>query len=165
VTAWAIEGAPNPTVIRVHVDRELTSETIVTCPPGEAPPPLDGLLAIEGVRSLDLHRYMARVNLAAGSSSSSVSADVSSVLVGAWGEPVDLGAEEEPRAFEIGRDGPRRVAESLAMAGEDALLAALFAVAGVAEAIVGEGVALVRLGRLFGWDEAEGPVRRALATS
>ena len=30
---WAVETAPNPAVVRLHVGHALTEETIVTCPP------------------------------------------------------------------------------------------------------------------------------------
>ena len=49
------------------------------------------------------------------------------------------------------------------MAGRQPVLRALFLVRGVAEAILDEGEVRVRLGRLFEWEEVEGPVRDALA--
>ena len=42
------------------------------------------------------------------------------------------------------------------------MLMALFAVEGVAEAIAGKGLVLVRLGRLFRWDECSDAVVAAL---
>jgi hypothetical protein len=58
-TRWFVEGATNPSVLRIHVTDELTLRTIETCPPGVAPRPLDRLLQVPGVRSIDLHRYRA----------------------------------------------------------------------------------------------------------
>ncbi len=164
MTSWAIEGAPNPTVLRVHVGEVLTERTIVTCPPETASMPLGGVLEVEAVRSLDLHRYRARINLRPGVDAGEVRRHVEEILAPAWGPESSLGDDAGPRAFAIDRDGPRLVAESLEMAtghGDDALVR-LLGVAGVCEAIVGEGVALVRLGRLFGWDEAEARVSAAL---
>ena len=43
------------------------------------------------------------------------------------------------------------------------LLEAVFGVEGVSEAIVGDDLVLVRLGRLFAWPDAEPQVIRALA--
>lgn len=165
MTRWVLEDAANPSVIRLHVDVELTAETIVTCPPGQAPAPLDALLLLEGLRTIDLHRYRARLNLEPGAGRANVWDEVEAALAAAWGEAEALPIEELPRAFEIEHGRPRAVAESLSMAGDHSMLAALFSVDGVAEAIVGEGIALVRLGRLFRWDAAEDPVREALATS
>ena len=44
------------------------------------------------------------------------------------------------------------------------LLEAVFEVEGVSEAIVGDDLVLVRLGRLFAWPDAEPQVIRALAS-
>jgi hypothetical protein len=63
---WAVEMAPNPRVIRVHTTVELTRATIEKCPPASPPEGLRSLLAVEGVRSIDLHRYRARLNLSLG---------------------------------------------------------------------------------------------------
>ncbi len=60
---WALERAPNPLVIRVHTTVELTRSTIETCPPASPPEGLRSLLAVDGVRSIDLHRYRARLNM------------------------------------------------------------------------------------------------------
>jgi hypothetical protein len=164
VTSWAIEGVPNPTVLRVHVDEVLTDLTIVTCPPEVAAMPLGGVLEIEAVRSLDLHRYRARINLRPGVAVGDVRRHVEEILTPTWGAESPLTEDEGPRAFSIDRDGPRLVAESLEMATghRDDVLVRLLEVDGVVEAIVGEGVVLVRLGRLFGWDEAEARVSVAL---
>ena len=64
----------------------------------------------------------------------------------------------------MAREGDRQVAESLEMAEAhgDAMLMALFAVEGVAEAIAGKDLVLVRLGRLFRWDECSDAVMAAL---
>ncbi|MGH2724424.1 MAG: hypothetical protein ACRDI0_09215, partial [Actinomycetota bacterium] len=48
-------------------------------------------------------------------------------------------------------EDPRVVAESREMAGGDAVALALFDVQGVVEVVLGRGMALVRLGRLFRW--------------
>lgn len=42
---WAMEALPNPSVLRLHTTEELTDRTILTCPPGAPPTPLDRLLA------------------------------------------------------------------------------------------------------------------------
>jgi hypothetical protein len=165
MTGWAFEEAANPSVLRVHVGTELTGETIVTFPPGEPDPPLGGVLRVPGVRSLDVHRYQVRLNLMPGAVRPEVERLVGDVLVAAWGAESALPVEEVPRAFEIEHTSARRVAESLAMAEGDDVLTILFGVDGVSEAVAGDGMALVRLGRLFRWDEAEARVKRALATS
>ncbi len=163
MTEWAFEQAANPAVVRLHVTQELTSATILTCPPGEAPPPLDGLLEIEGVRSLDLHRYRARMNLAPGAGRAGVCRRAATILTAEWGSEAVLPIEELPRAFRVEHGTDRRVAESIEMAGDDLTLVSLFGVVGVAEAIVGRGLVLVRLGRLFRWEEVEPSVAAALS--
>jgi len=60
---WALERAPDPWVIRIHTTVELTRATIEKCPPASPPEGLRSLLAVDGVRSIDLHRYRARLNL------------------------------------------------------------------------------------------------------
>ena len=60
---WALERAPNPRVIRVHTTVELTRATIEKCPPASPPEGLRSLRAVDGVGSVDLHRYRARLNL------------------------------------------------------------------------------------------------------
>jgi hypothetical protein len=75
---------------------------------------------------------------------------------------VDLPAEPQPRTFDVRDRGPRAVAESPGMAQSQPVLRATFLAPGVAEAILTEGVVRVRLGRLFSWDQAEEPVRKAL---
>jgi hypothetical protein len=162
--AWAFEVAPNPSVLRLHVTSELTDETIRTCPPAAPPAPLALLLGLGDVRSLDLHRYRARVNLAPDVSAREMLVRVAALLTPSWGPPSALPPEEMPRAFVVRDRGPRTVAESSEMAGDHPLLAALFLVDGVCEAIAAEGLALVRLGRMFRWDEVEDGVREALAT-
>lgn len=154
-TRWALEPVTNPAVLRLHVDAELTARTIATCPPEEPPAPLAPVLDVEGVRSLDLHRYRARLNLDADADAQVVAGRVSDAIVPGWGEAVELPSDEGPKAFESVGEGPRRVAESLEMAerSRDVRLLALFDVDGVAEVVAGEGLVLVRLGRLFGWDE------------
>jgi hypothetical protein len=165
VTRWALEGATNPTVLRLHVDVELTAATIATSPPDEPPPPLDRLFEIESIRSLDLHRYQARLNLRPDATRALTAAQVSEVLHVAWGAPSHLEPDDGPRAFATRTSAPRRVAESPEMAEGDPLLEAVLAVDGVAEAIVGEGLVLVRLGRMFAWAEIEPAVRSALRSA
>ncbi len=164
-SAWAIEGALNPTVLRVHVRASLTDRTIETCPPGTAPAPLDRLLAVDEVRSLDLHRYRVRVNLRPGGGRAAVRRRAEEVLGDAWGPAVALPQDPPPRAFGHPYDGPRVVAESAEMAGASLVpaLVAVFAAPGVIEAIAAPGMVLVRIGRLFSWDEVEPSVAAALA--
>lgn len=152
---WALEGAANPAVVRLHTDVELTTRTIMTCPPERPPPALAHVLDVEGVRSLDLHRYRVRLNLDPGVDAGVIAGHVSDVMVGRWGEAVALPPDEGPKAFGSAGEGPRQVAESPEMAerSSDARLQALFEVEGVAEAIIGEGLVLVQLGRLFAWNE------------
>jgi hypothetical protein len=147
------------------VDAELTRETIVTCPPGEPDPPLATVLRVPGVRSIDLHRYRARLNLVPDAGRTEVERLAAEVLTDVWGAEVALPVEEIPRAFEVERASERRVAESLTMAEDDDVLTSLFGVEGVSEVVAGDGVALVRLGRLFRWNDVEVRVREALATS
>lgn len=163
--AWALEGALNPTILRLHVRRALTERTIVTCPPGDAGPPLDRLLEIEGVRSIDIHRYRVRLNLRPDGGRSAVSHEVRTLLSQAWGPAVDLPPETLPRAFADTYEGPRRVAESHEMAEISGVpaLTAVFAAPGVVEAVAAPGLILVRIGRLFDWDAAEATVAAALA--
>ncbi|MDH5225619.1 MAG: hypothetical protein OEW46_12715 [Actinomycetota bacterium] len=156
-TRWALEAAPNPTVLRLHVDTELTNRTIVTCPPGDPPAVLAGLPEIDGVRSLDLHRYRARLNLMPGADAQAVAGDVTDLLRRALGEAEPLHDDEMPRAFgSMGRGGPRQVAESEEMAERagDPRLTSVFRVEGVVEAVAAPGLVLVRLGRLFAWNDA-----------
>jgi hypothetical protein len=162
-TPWALEGATNPTLLRLHVGVALTTETIVTCPPGAAPAPVDRLLEIEAIRSLDVHRYRVRLNLRLGAGRAETQRHAAEVLAHAWGPAVPLAPDPGPRAFAAALGGPRAVAESPAMAAGHPVLAAVFEVRGVSEAIAGEGLVLVRLGRLFAWDDAEGPVAAAIA--
>jgi hypothetical protein len=162
--AWAFEVAPNPSVLRLHVTSELTDETIRTCPPSTAPAPLALLLGLGDVRSVDLHRYRARVNLVPDVSAREMLVPVAALLTSSWGPPSALPPEEMPRAFVVGHRGPRTVAESAEMAGDHPLLASLFLVDGVCEAIVADGLTLVRLGRMFRWDDVEDGVREALVT-
>lgn len=165
MTRWAFEGAANPTVLRLHVDTPLTIETIVTCPPGVAPAPLDRLFEIDGIRSLDVHRYRVRLNLRRGAGRAETQRHASEVLTHAWGPPSPLAPDPGPRAFVAATEGPRTVAESPQMAAPHRLLAAVFGVDGVSEAIAGDGIVLVRLGRLFGWEGTEPSVARVLAQS
>jgi hypothetical protein len=159
---WALEDAPNPSVLRLHVDAALTRETIVACPPGEAPSPLDRLFEIEAVRSIELHRYRARLNLRPDADRPEATGHATGVLSHAWGPPADLATDAGPRAFQAAVTGPRRVAESPEMAEGHPMLERLFEVEGVAEAIVGDGLVLVRLGRLFRWEDAQGAVWAAV---
>jgi hypothetical protein len=160
--AWAIEPAVNPSVVRVHVSDELTDRTIVTSPPTEVAMPIRGLLEIEGVRTIDLHRYRIRLNLRPGSDRVRTAAYARDVLATSWGEPIRMDPDPGPRAFVVRYHGPRTVAESAEMAAGHPLLEAVFRVDGVSEAIAGDGMLLVRLGRLFGWDQRERVVTAAL---
>jgi hypothetical protein len=162
---WALEGAPNPRVIRVHTTVELTRATIEKCPPVSPPEGLRSLLAVDGVRSIDLHRYRARVILSPGCDAKAVWERVAWAIETAWGAPASLPSEPPPRAFDVAYEGPRIVAESPEMAGPDATLAALFRVPGVAEAVLEGGRVWVRLGRLFSWEDVEASVRWALQSA
>ena len=160
---WWLEPPPNPSVLRVHVDHELTDRTIVTGPPATIAHPLGGLLELEAVRTVDLHRYHARLNLAHGADRSTTARHVREILLPAWGaEVAAVGAASDPRAFEVDYAGPRVVAESAEMAAGRELLERLFTVDGVREAILGEGLALVSIGRLFAWSAVEPAVVGAL---
>lgn len=160
---WAFEPAANPSILRVHTTVELTSRTIETCPPAEAPSPFDAVLELPSIRSIDLHRYRARLNLHAGMGAEDVRAAVAEALARAWGPEAELPEEEPARAFEAPAWGPRVVAESLEMAGDHPVARALFRVEGVAEVIAETGVAHVRLGFLFRWADREAAVHDALA--
>ena len=159
---WVLERPANPSVLRVHVDHQLTDRTILTSPPAEIARPLAGLLELGSVRTVDLHRYHSRVNLAYGADREVAAGHTGEILRAAWGYEADDGAESDPRAFEIDYTGPRVVAESAEMAAGRDLLVQLFTVAGVREAILGEGIALVRIGRLFTWAAVEPDVAAAL---
>lgn len=163
--AWAIEGALNPTILRVHVTEALTDRTIVVCPPEDAPAPFDAVVQVEGVRGLDLHRHRVRVNLEPGAGRAAVSRAAAQLLETAWGARSALPLDEGPRAFAFAHSGPRLVAESPVMAAQhgDLALIRVFEVPGVIEAIAGEGLVLVRLGRLFAWEDVEAEVSAALA--
>ena len=163
--AWAIEGALNPTILRIHVTEALTDRTIVVCPPEGAPAPFDAVGEIEGVRGLDLHRHRVRLNLAPGAGRAIVSRAAAPLLEAAWGTEDPLPLDEGPRAFSVAHEGPRLVAESPVMAAQhgDTTLIRVFEVPGVVEAIAGDGLVLVRLGRLFAWDDVEAEVSAALA--
>jgi hypothetical protein len=164
--AWAFEGALNPRVLRLHVSVSLTERTILTCPPANAAEPLGAMLGIDGVRSLDLHRYRVRVNLTPEGGRAEVIEAAATVLATAWGPAAALPGAADPRAFAYRRRGRRIVAESpeMAQAAGEPVLERLFAVRGVAETIAGEDLVLVRLGRMFGWAETESAVREALGT-
>jgi hypothetical protein len=144
------------------VDVSLTDQTIVTCPPAPAPAPLDRLLQVGGVRAIDLHRYRVRLNLEHGANRTAVARTGSSYLHRHWGDPTPLPEPQTARAFQVDRRGPRRVAESHAMAGDDSLLLALFDVDGVEEVVAAEGVVLVTLGRFFSWSDRESAVSDAI---
>lgn len=159
---WALERAANRTVLRLRTTVELTRKTIETAPPAPAPPPLDGLLAIPDVRSVGLHRYRARLNLAPRADRAPVEEAARRVLARVWGRPVEAPPQEPPRRFEIAFAGPPGVAESLEMAGSHPVLRALFLVPGVTEAVLERGRVQVRLGKLFAWEQMEPIVREAL---
>jgi hypothetical protein len=106
--AWAIEPATNPSVVRIHVAEELTDRTIVTSPPADVAMPVAGLLEIEAVRTIDVHRYRIRLNLRPGSDRVRTAAHARDVLVAGWGEPIRLEPDEGPRAFEVAYRGHAR---------------------------------------------------------
>jgi hypothetical protein len=160
---WALEAATNPAVVRVHVGHELTDRTIVTSPPAEVAMPLAGLLELEAVRTIDLHRYRVRINLLPSVDRTETERHVREILRPAWGEETELPDDAGPRAFESGSHERRVVAESAEMAAGHPVLEALFSVVGVSEAIAGDELVLVRLGRLFGWAEVQPSIRDALA--
>jgi hypothetical protein len=162
---WALERARNPRVIRVHTTVELTKATIETCPPASPPEGLGSLLAVDGVRSVDLHRYRARLNLRPRCDAEAAWDGVARAIEAASGAPAPLPGESPPRGFEVAYGGPRIVAESPEMAAPDATLAALFLVPGVAEAILEAGWVWVRPGRLFPWEDVEDSVRWALQST
>jgi hypothetical protein len=160
---WAVERTPNPAVVRIHTRLELTKRTIATFPPGSPGAPLDLLLMVPGVRSIDVHRYRVRVNLTPEGDADAVAAAAAGVLMPAWGREVDLPEEAEPRVFPISSPARRRrAAESLEMAGDDRLLSTLFRVHGVEEGIVDGDRLTVRPGRLFSWERIEPGVLGAL---
>lgn len=153
---WWLELPSNPSVLRIHVDQELTDRTIVTGPPAEIAHPLGGLLELEAVRTVDLHRYHARLNLGRGTDRSVTAGHVREILRAAWGpEMTAVDGASDPRAFEVEYAGPRVVAESAEMAAGSDLLERLFTVDGVREAILGERLVLVSIGRLFAWSSVE----------
>lgn len=160
--AWSLEHVANPTLLIVHVTGELTSRTIETFPPGDPSPPLHQVMGLPGISRVDLHRYRARLTVTPGHARDTVATAVMTALTSAWGKAVPVPPVTLPRAFEVDYQGPRLVAESMEMAGDRALLVAAFRVPGVTEAIVGPSMALVRLGRLFTWAEAEAPLAAAL---
>jgi hypothetical protein len=163
---WAVEERlANPYVLRVHVDEPLTDETIVTCPPGAPPDPLDRLFEIEAILRLDLHRYRARLNLRRGTDRAEAAGHTRGVLAAALGPASSLPNDEGPRAFASAYAGARRVAESPVMARGLPLLEALFDLEGVAEAIVAPGLVLVRLGRLHAWADREARIAAAVQSS
>jgi hypothetical protein len=161
VTTWALSRTSNPAVLGLHTSLELTGATIETCPPSTPPQPLDRLLEIPGIRSIDLHRYRARLNLLPGSDPHAITRQVCALLAGEWGR-ASTKRDDPARTFPLPYRGPRLVAESLRMAGPQPILRALFGVPGVVEAILEPGHVRVRLGRLFSWTEVEEGVRRTL---
>jgi hypothetical protein len=85
MTTWALSNASNPTVLRLHTSLELTQATIETCPPSTPRHPLDRLLEIPGIRSIDLHRYGVRLNLLPGPDRHAITGEVCELLVKEWG--------------------------------------------------------------------------------
>jgi hypothetical protein len=149
-TRWALLYAPNPAVLRLNTTGELTRATIETSPPATAPAPLDRLLRLEGIRSLDLHRYRARLNLSPGADAESIGRKAGAFLAEAWG-PASALRSEPARRYPASYRGPRTVAESLQMAGSQPILQGLFSVPGVVEAILEPGLVRITLGPLFAW--------------
>lgn len=160
--SWALESAQNPSILRLHVRTELTRKTIETCPPASPPEMLEPVLALDDIRSVDLHRYRARINLAPGVEALGVLPSIDRLLAERLGPADYLPPDPPPQAYPVDHEEPRIVAESLEMAGGQPMLRALFQTEGVAEAILGTGLLLVRLGRLFTWEECGPAVQRAL---
>ena len=162
---WALEAVTNPSVLRLPSlgsahrshDRVVPSGD---CAGAAGSAALDPRRALAGL----LHRYRVRLNLGPDGFAGQATVPATETLTEAWGTDAFLDADEGPRAFQVAREGDRQVAESLEMAEGhgDAMLMALFAVEGVAEAIAGKGLVLVRLGRLFRWDECSDAVVAAL---
>jgi hypothetical protein len=119
-------------------------------------------LEIEAIRTVDVSRYRIRMNLRPEVHRARTVVHASDILAAAWGASVSLEADPGPRVFAVEREGPRTVAESAEMAAGNPHLEAVFNVDGVSEAIAGDGMVLVRLGRMFTWDEREDPVGAAL---
>jgi hypothetical protein len=157
-----MEEPRNPAVLLVHTTEELTTATILTCPPGRPEAPLDRLLDVPGVRSVDLHRYRARLNVVPRADRCAVRRGVEDVLAPAWGPPVQPPQQPAPREIRVAYAGPRLVAESREMAGGHPILLTLFGVPGVAEVVLEREVLRIRIGRLFSWQDVLGPVQRAL---
>src|SRR5262245_55483622 len=162
---WALEQPANASVLRVHVDHQLTDRTIVTAPPATIAHPLGGLLELGSVRTVDLHRYHARANLHHDADRATAAGHIQEILRNASGPESEGGDESDPRAFQVDYAGPRVVAESAEMAAGREVLVRLFTVAGVREAVLGDGLALVRIGRLFTWSAVEPAVTAALRAS
>jgi hypothetical protein len=148
-------------VLLLHTSLELTHATIETCPPSTPPRPLERVLEFPGIRSIDLHRYRARLNLLPGSDTHAMTRQVHGLLAEEWGR-ASLKGDDPPRTFSVPYRGPGLVAESLQMAGSQPILRGLFGVPGVVEAILEPGHVRIRLGRLFSWTEVEEDMRRAL---
>jgi hypothetical protein len=161
VARWALSRASNPHVLRIHTSVELTQATIETCPPSIPPHPLDRLLDISGIRSIDLDRYRARLNLLPGDDPGEIARQACELLVREWG-PASPKRDQRARTFPVGYGGPRLVAESLQMAGSQPTLGALFGIPGVVEAILTAGHVRIRLGPMFSWTEVEKDVRGTL---
>jgi hypothetical protein len=162
VAAWAVERARNPSILLLHTTVELTRATIEACPPAPAPWPLDRLLNIPHLRSMNLHRYRVRLNLTPGADPALVEVMIGEIPPPDLGPRVDLPADPLPRTFAVRYRGPRAVAESPDMARWQPVLSAAFRTPGVAEAVLTEGLVQVRLGRFFAWAQAEEAVRKAL---
>ena len=125
--------------------------------------PLAGLLELDAVRTIDLHRYRVRINLQPNVDRTETERHVRGILRPAWGEGIDLPADAGPRAFESTSHQRRVVAESAEMAAGYPVLEALFSIDGVSEAIAGDALVLVRLGRLFRWAEVQPTISEVLA--
>ena len=87
------------------------------------------------------------------------------VLGEAWGPAAPLPPDPPPHVFGHPYEGTRIVAESAEMARSSGVpaLVAVFAAPGVVEAIAAPGMVLVRIGRLFSWEEVNPAVVAALA--
>src|ERR671918_1844685 len=107
MAAWALEEGRNPSVLLLHTTVELTRATIEPCPPARAPWPLDRLLSIPGIRSMDLHRYRARLNLAPGTDRALVEVRIGEILSPSWVRPWTFRPSPSPERSPCGTGVPR----------------------------------------------------------
>jgi hypothetical protein len=77
------------------------------------------VLAVDGLRSVDLHRYRARLSLSPGCDARAVWDEVARAIEVGGSAP--LTGEPPPRVFEVAYERPRILAESPEMAAPDPL--------------------------------------------